>query len=259
MFIGNVIDKDEFIQFCQEIYKDLLDDYCHFIQNHDHQLRNIRNSLIAQYQLKDCDIYSCKTIQRHYRSNTETTTPITIDTDLICSFYMDCFDRIHHQIYHLHKLGLRIEEISDDTQHDNVDEESAVVDKAFKRIKELIFKKRERFGSNRIQRLQNKHSKFNLSVEITQLELDGVCFLDGIYDILKENKTLRDFLQSHEYDSDAFIEDLSGTISENTSNLFKISRYKSHISSLTNYIHHYICYVLTISYKHLHDHTFCIL
>ena len=59
------------------------------------------------------------------------------------SFYIDCFDRSHHQIYHLHLMGLRVEK-----QKYKKDS-----DKAFKNIKETIF-----------ERLQNQNNKFNLSI-----------------------------------------------------------------------------------------------
>ena len=61
-----------------------------------------------------------QSIERHYRASPR---PITIHTteqpqteenkddsdDTAYTFYEDCFDRLHHHIYHLHIMGLRIE------------------------------------------------------------------------------------------------------------------------------------------------------
>ena len=95
---NNTIDKDVFVQFCQETYTNFLDDYCHFIKHHHYDLEQIKDELLSKYKMIDCDLKSCKVILRHYRTE-------TIKTDYsYSSFYIDCYDRIHHQIYHLNKM-----------------------------------------------------------------------------------------------------------------------------------------------------------
>ena len=45
----NSIGKDKFVQFCQEIYKNVLDDYCHFISKHNHNLNEIKKIKIRLF------------------------------------------------------------------------------------------------------------------------------------------------------------------------------------------------------------------
>ena len=167
----NIVPKKQLIQFCQEIYTNFLDDYYHFIKCHHSHIKSIREELHAQYSIEECNINQCGVITRHYRSECETTYrtiqneaefDVNVNEDILCTFYEDCFDRIHHHINHLHRIGMRIEnrettETIDDTMSDGIDE-------AFKAMRKIIFDRRREFGSNRYERLQCNQNKFNVVI-----------------------------------------------------------------------------------------------
>ena len=67
------IDDHLFIEFCQITYINFLDDYCHLIIQHNHQIYQIRETLIEQYLMKQCDLNQCESIIRHYRTSTLST------------------------------------------------------------------------------------------------------------------------------------------------------------------------------------------
>ena len=48
---------------------------------------------------------------RHFRQRvtTENRHDVSDDIDLIYGYYMDCFDRLHHQIHHITQMGLRFQ------------------------------------------------------------------------------------------------------------------------------------------------------
>ena len=152
------MDKDQFIQFCQKKYTSFLDDYFHFIEKHNYQLQQIRQELELDYSIK-CEITECDVITRHYRSErteiSHNQTHTTDTDDFTYSFYVDCFDRIHHQIFHLEALGLRVE-----NEGKKKDDDGKMNDDRFENMTKKIFSKRQEFGSDRFERLQKQGNKF---------------------------------------------------------------------------------------------------
>ena len=157
----NVITNDEFIQFCQEIYKQLLDDHCHLIKYHHYHLDQIQKELESNYSIPQCDIINCKALGRQYRDRTIIE---HVDKDFVYAFYMDCFDRIHHQIYHISRLGLRIRtengaEYNETATNDK--DTDLRINKDIIEMKRLIFQRRSEYGLDRFQRYQT-NSKFTI-------------------------------------------------------------------------------------------------
>ena len=152
LHLQNVISKDEFIKFCENIYKNILDDYCHFINVHNYHLNEIKKELKIE-----CNINKCKGIGRHYRYSQRDT-----HSDPKYSYYIDCFDRIHHQIFHLYQLGLRV---NIESKHDDDDDEinDEMIDLKFKKMKQTIITKRKKFGLDKFDRFKTeKNNKFNI-------------------------------------------------------------------------------------------------
>ena len=156
MLSQNNISNDEFVEFCQETYKNILDGHYHFIKYHHYHLDKIQKELESKYLIPQCDIINCKAIRRHYRENKHVQDE---DNDLVYSFYMDCFDRIHHQIHHIPRLGLRLK-----TQRDKQDIRKIFNDQDvnISEMRAIILKRSNEYRLNRFKRYQN--TKFNLQI-----------------------------------------------------------------------------------------------
>lgn len=166
LFCNHKIEKDEFLQFCQDIYINFLDDYYHFIKAHDHHLPQIKEQLESKYSLKQCDLSHCEIIGRHYREPRESNDNKEDSLiDLVESYHTDCYDRLHHQIFHLEGIGMRVNQSTEEKEeyHDNDEDNEKGIDFTFKRMKERIFFQRTKFLSARnFQRLENENNKFNV-------------------------------------------------------------------------------------------------
>ena len=158
---NNKISKDDFCEFCQRIYPNVLDDYCHLIDCHNYQLIQIQKELKLKYSLDQCKINRCKIMIRRcrLRQMIELT-----DNDNLAPFHIDTFDRLHHHIFHLDQLGFR--NADSKTSKESVEivgVDDQMVDAAFKRTKERVYAKRSQFRD--IERYENKHNKVNISVQ----------------------------------------------------------------------------------------------
>ena len=155
----NKIEKDDFLQFCKEIYNTFLDDYCHLISDHNYHLNIIKKELELKYLLKYCGIGQCQIIARHYRSDNKD------DIDSIYLYYVDCFNRFHHQMFHLESIGFRVSMNEQKEKEEKASNVGDNIDDAFKKMKEIIFARRSKFLSNRnIERFENRNNKFNVVI-----------------------------------------------------------------------------------------------
>ena len=155
----NNISNDQFVKFCQETYKNLLDDHYHFIKFHNYHLDEIQKELESKYLIPQCDIINCQVMTRHYRDTEEIEDE---DIDLNYSFYMNCFDRIHHQIHHITRLGLRLQ-----TQRDTEEITKINNSNDMSEMREMILKRSKEYGLDRFKRYRN--SKFNLHTSMSQI------------------------------------------------------------------------------------------
>eukprot|EP01084_Bolivina_argentea_P010361 19304_1 len=212
--------QKEFLNFSLHIYKGLLDDWDHFISKHSSnlQLMLIADELIKTHNIKPCDMYRCNTMIRHYRRQEERnhTNSDRVDAkDGMYAFFVDCYDRFHHHIFHLFELGLRVnpmeQTIKEDKKHDYEDIKFKSIDKAFQKERDLVrkFKKLSDFTM-----YNEKNNKFNLKLNTHQqmkTENTNSTFLDELYSFLEKNgkihksqiKSFAQYLRLNEYDSDA--------------------------------------------------------
>ena len=263
-FCQNAISLDRFTQFNETIYTNFLDDYCHFIKEHNYHLRPIRKELNVEYGLAQCNFNMCEVVERHYRTQREKES--VTDLNKLDAFYLDCFDRLHHHLFHLEIIGMRVIQknhgiISYGEMDECYNSREYEIDHEFKRIKETIFSKRNKFLSHRnIQRYQsqNKYNIVtidnklsctttnypkiiqlgnNLQIRLIQPSAESyghtsdVTFLDGLFRHVarvndcseNELKRLIEFIRSERYDSDALKEDLKHANLQTHSNLCKIT------------------------------------
>ena len=249
------IENDHFLQFCQEIYTILLDDYFHFVQTHSDHLDQLKQELQHKHLIPDCNVKKCESIGRHYRSSLRMYKTDDIH-DSVYTHYIECFDRLHHQIFHLYSLGLRVEtkfNIAGDTNDDQDSNTNLMIDNAFENMKQNIFKKRDEFQASQFERLQNQtKNKFNLSIDNkSSNNKSGITFLDAALkhlDIDPQNdiNSLENLIDKEEYDSDSCMLDLRDL---NTSNLYKNLDDKQRIINFKTYVTNYQCMCIYHEFK----------
>ena len=106
----NVSDQNDFIRFCQETYRDLLDDYHHILTQLNDDILSLHAVLLNHYDMTPCNMVSCAMVTRHQRNIEETSSIFEKqeDTDnLELSFWIDTFDAIHCYLQHIYDYGYR--------------------------------------------------------------------------------------------------------------------------------------------------------
>lgn len=237
-FVGDSqIEEEQFTQFCQNIYtiKTLLNDYYHLIKQHNtyQQLIAIKQGLKSKYLINPCQIKQCDVVLRHYRLN-------KTDKDTSFSFYTDCFDRFHHQIFHLEQMGL-IQDTKD-----------ILIDDAFKLMKNRIFQKRKDCGLDSFDRFQSTNNKFNVinfNNTVTNRDESGITFTDAFLDIINDDDNklqLQNFIISNDYDSESIMDDLQD-IDSSKSNLYNLHENALNIDLVSQFIQNHKCMLSTSS------------
>lgn len=266
------VNKNKLAQFCKENYTNYLDDMIHFMKEHatNDQLLQIKRELNGQYGSTKCELNSCSKLTRHYgrRRQEYKNSNIEEKRQDIVDFYSDCFDQIHHHIYHLFALGLRFD-FDDIKIEDNKNDQSETIDflcidKTYQKKRELIKLRQKQIGLN-IERYHNENNKFNLNVTINDVRnqintksTQSNTFLDEMYLFIQRNEIKRNetdlieliqYIAAEQYDSDSIKQDLYGfTQNTQASNLYNNTKNKQYIHSIMNYIANTqcMCYFLSL-------------
>merc|ERR1712154_564448 len=199
------VTKDIFVQFCQETYGNFLDDFVHLICCHQapNDLLKIGDELIKEYGLRACDITKCNKLRRHFQRRGADKNNNN-EQDIKYIFYRDCYDRCHHQVFHLFEMGLRskpesMEEIKND--FDGKDIDFLCVDKVFKKKRDLIRGKRKEYGFD-AERYSDSNNKYNLNIKtkkgIQEDDDEGITFLDRVYSVIAQQNENIKYKQIHE-------------------------------------------------------------
>eukprot|EP01084_Bolivina_argentea_P051376 94496_1 len=128
-------DKLSLIEYCHNSYTMLLDDYIHFVTNHNNEtdLDFMFNKLITTKENDDvstyCNQIHCSYLRRHHRQR-RIGDNHTLEHDDELLFYIDLFDSIHCFAYHLYDKTPRIMRQQNDTndykeQYNSKDETSS--------------------------------------------------------------------------------------------------------------------------------------
>lgn len=97
------------VEFVQKVYQSLLDDVAHLVKEHDGDILEIQREWTEQYGLAKCAVSECAKTQRHYGRNRVGDSGNANSDDAVYSFYRGIFDQIHHFIFHLFDVGLRVD------------------------------------------------------------------------------------------------------------------------------------------------------
>ena len=228
-----------FMHFCMEIYKELLNDYQHIITIHGDQLETINQQLINNNDnLKQCHHSNCMLFKRYYNNSRTAITNESSATSDSCVttkfdgetlFFCELFDNIHHWLYHLYDVGMRVKSSvinhhqNNDEKNDNEDDDQ-YVDHEFRRIMSHIRERKEKVNVN-LNRRNDQNNRFKLQMENNDsyqhlTEMDGnisrnALFMDLLLEELNEEnisqKTvdkLYKYLEIEDFESDSIIDDV---------------------------------------------------
>ena len=188
------------MEYCNETYPQLLDDYIHIMINHQHDIEQVLKSNIDLCLMNECNINNCIGISRHFRDrqNEITITPSSSSWkcqecslmnkstnsqcqacfELACdlSFYIDLLDSIHCHWFHSYDLGLRVkmDDIIKQTDDEKGDHDEFYYDSQFSKRNKVIQQRLKQV--NHIKGLQNRlnNKKYSLSMTETKVNAQGI-------------------------------------------------------------------------------------
>ena len=244
--------KEVLVEFCDVAYTNLLDDYIHIVQNHNDDLIEIGDEMSKKYECIPCKIEECSKLQRHYRGRGESeNNKDDFFEEGKFLFYSDCFDRSHHQIYHLHAMGLKLKRNEIEIKEDEHKKGKKVecFDSMFQRRRDLIIRRKKECGLD-LERYNDQNNKYI----IKQQQQNGVhsiykiynkngTFLDSMCRIFPiQNKSLWKYLYLNEYDTEGVQEDLEDVVDAKNEE-------KNHsLSNICCFIQNKLCIQIMIEY-----------
>ncbi len=100
-----------FVEFNEEVYRLVLDDAAHFIKEHEDDIGRVHGEWTERYGLPKCSVSDCAQTERHYGRGRRDRKRESVgeEEDALYAFYESLYDRIHHYIFHLFDVGLRVE------------------------------------------------------------------------------------------------------------------------------------------------------
>eukprot|EP01084_Bolivina_argentea_P169004 292997_1 len=217
--------------FCSYEYKQLLNDYIHFISIHSRQIEKINAQLVNNNTFRKCYLNKCEFVRRHYRQNGNRNIDMDIkehENDERLAFYSQIMDGLHHYLFHLFDLGLRVRKSNEKylqltrRKPSNLDTVVGYIENA---------RKKYTLGIH-----TNSHSKTNDAADNKQ-------FVDSLFEYLSQQGefsaqcqlSFHKLVTEEEFDTDAIIEDVE-IYGMNSSNIL----YHTHNHKLFNTVKEYI-------------------
>eukprot|EP01084_Bolivina_argentea_P043419 80010_1 len=232
--------QDNFIYFCNEQYTNFLDDYIHVIKKHQNDLLIVSDELKHKYGVKACDIQTCTKLHSHFDREYEN---YMKNVTKEYRFYSQCYDQCHFYLFHLYDMGYRIEPTII-----NNDENNTTYDTVFATTRDLLQNRVDHLTNVlNIQRYRQENNKYNIQLTIdenkTKDQVEEITFIEQIYNSIETNKdkidanmikSLRNFINDNEYDTDAVLNDLDDL--KAGSNTLNYIKNESCIDLMTTYI-----------------------
>ena len=253
---NNDIDKDEFNNFFDDTYVNMLDDYLHVLRCHSIDLEEIHNSLFTKYKFKKVDINKCKYTLRHFKGDKV----YNKNDDPWINFYIETYDSLYYYLFHLYSVGLRSRKKDLEQELKNQVDELEDVDFDEKECYDAIFgKMMKRINKKSIEtsglftryNVVNKYDlQITASTEDTVIitkdrDSERLTFKDSLmiyvqkcmkgYSNVAAINNLYQFVNDEEYDSDAIIQDIDDDHGE-FSNIRNAIKNRSCIAAIKQYI-----------------------
>ena len=234
-----------FMEFNEDVYHSLIDDFTHLIQEHDRNIDRIHTEWTELYQVPKCSVSECARTKRHYARERSAKKESNIkEHDAMYSFYESVYDSVHYYIFHLFEVGLRVDASSlsvseDGDEKQDMESGRASVDKRFTAERDLI-KSRSRECTLDFHRFKNANNKYTIQSARIR-EKQGITLTDALFQtLIKNEKVEKESLQSirhysvqNAFDSDALEHDLEKTAD---SNLYTVIQNQSTTNEMSKFI-----------------------
>ena len=213
------------IEFNQEAYSMVLDDTAHLVNVHSDNIKLIQSEWIKNFGFPPCSVSNCVKTTRHYsRGRREKINEMIGDqkVDPIYDFYRSLYDRVHHFVWHLYDIGLRVDAdklrlkaTGDDEKETEI--KGVTVDQRFAAERDHVRSRREQCDLD-LDRFEEAISKYTIHM-LTQNK-EGVTLMDVLLEKLKKlqnvhNQTvqrLQKYFEEESCDSDCIemdVEDIA--------------------------------------------------
>lgn len=157
--------RNLFTEFSETVYIRMLDDTAHLVKDHEGDIGQIHMEWTGKYGLPKCTVSDCTKSGRHYgRQRDEERKRVNQEANALYNFYESALDRVHHYIFHLFEIGMRVDKDSLDLSAVVVEEkenDSDVVAREFIARRDLIRTRRENCDL-KMDRVTGTNSKFTV-------------------------------------------------------------------------------------------------
>ena len=215
---------NEFIRFMQEIYHFVLDDTAHLVKTHGDNIQQIRCDWVDAYGFPKCVVSECTKTTRHYereRGDRESENPDISEDDALHSFYEAQFDLVHHFIFHLYDVGMRVDAASvrldgGSVIQQTIESPGVTMDVQFARERDAIRSRRKECKQD-LTHFESANNKFTIPIAFRSgnvTERDALCLkLEDHRQVNLERICL--FLEHNHYDTDCIEMDLEDSADSN--------------------------------------------
>ena len=237
-----------FVDFNQNVYLSLIDDTAHFISERDKDIERVHTEWTEQYGLPKCSLSKCAKAMRHCGRERRAQNMDSENEDELYSFYESLYDRVHHFIFHLFDIGMRVNSSSLTSTADSSDGD----DESYGCSQDMLFaaeqdhiKTQQKQCNQSKDRIDGANTKFTIQ---TVREQQGVTLTDVLFNKLSEKEMLQKdtmqpvhaFLSEHAFDSECIELDLDDI---NDSNLCVVIPNQSVIDFIAEFIRGIQCMV----------------
>ena len=163
---------DSLMDFIANRYREqMVDDFNHFVAEHEQQSVELHSELIALDHLKRCDVEHCAHSKRHF-DETQRVSPYPSkhsqigndETSKMLAFYSSKYDALHFALFHLFETGYRVPPRPQ--KEDDDDDDEKVVQQELAEAVSQINTGRDRCRGALGRFESESNNKFNLSVGV---------------------------------------------------------------------------------------------
>ena len=186
------------VEFNEEAYNMILDDTEHLVNVHSDDVQQIKREWTEHFGFAKCAVSQCVKTSRHYgrgrrEMNNEVNGDDEVAKDPLYEFYRSLYDRVHHFVWHLYDIGLRVDINSLGLNGGGSDEKEAgtegvTVDKAFAAERDCVRSRREECQLA-TDRFEEAHGKF--SIETVSHNMNEVTLLDVLIERLEKMQSVQ--------------------------------------------------------------------
>ena len=169
-------DPESLMDFIANQYRvEMIDDFNHFVAEHEHQSNEIVHEMIAVHHFKPCDVEHCAHSQRHFdetrRVSPYPSKPSQIGGDdssssKLLAFYSPKYDALHFALFHIFETGYRYQLPRRPQTEDLDDDDEKVAQQEFAEAISAINTGRDRCRGALGRFESESNNKFNLSVGV---------------------------------------------------------------------------------------------